>query len=210
MNKTFTHESPAGVSSIFSRPEHPVHQDRQLVERVRAGDAVAVRRFWARVEPFISNFASDPLWIDSNDAVDRGRMLIEQNRFEILQKWNPRTRSLIQHIDYFLRETLRLELARRRKMSQQDPNIITAIEESIEELPAQHYWILNKIVKERVRRKKLMSMLGECPEVRIKSSASIGATYSRALKRLHKVCPEQYRDSVGSFINARQRSGRYR
>ena len=210
MSMTFPHELPVGVSSIFSHPRHPVHQDCQFVERIRAGDAVAVRRFWSRVEPFISNFASDPMWIDSDDAVDRGRMLIEQNGFEVLQKWNPRTRSLIQHIDYFLREALRLELARRRKMSHQDPNIVTAIEESIEELPAQHYWILNKIVKERVRPKKLISMLGECPEVRIKSSASIGATYSRALKRLHKVCPEQYRDSVVSFINARQRSGRYR
>ena len=81
MDKTFTHELPAGVSSIFSRPGHPVHQDRQLVERVRAGDAVAMRRFWARVEPFISNFASDPMWAESDDAVGRGRMLIEQNGF---------------------------------------------------------------------------------------------------------------------------------
>ena len=210
MDNTFTHELPAGVSSIFSRSGHPVHQDRQLVERVRAGDAVATARFWARVEPFISNFASDPMWAESDDAVGRGRMLIEQNGFEVLQKWNPRTRSLIQHIDYFLREALRLELARRRKTSRQDPNVVTAIEQSIDDLPAQHYWILKKLVNERVRRKKLMSMLGECPEARIKSPASIGATYSRALKRLHKVCPEEYRESVGSFINARQRSGRYR
>lgn len=210
MDTTVIDKLPAGVTDLFSHPGHPVHKDRQLVERVRAGDAVAARELWARVEPFISNFASDPMWLESDDAGRLGRALIEKNEFEVLQKWNPRTRSLIQHIDYSLREALRLELSQRRRISRQDPNIVTAIEKSVEDLPAQHYWILKKIVKDQVRPKRLMSMLDECPEVRIKSPASIGATYSRALKRLHKVCPEQYRESVGSFINARQRSGRYR
>jgi hypothetical protein len=210
MDKVVTYELPRGVGDIFSHPRHPVHQDRLLVDSIRAGDAVALKRFWSRVEPFISNFASDPMWGVNDDAFCHGKTLIEYNGFEVLRKWNPRARSLIQHIDYFLREALRRERLARRQQVRKDPNIVNAIEESVEELPAQHYWILKKIVKDGVRPKKIMTMLNECPEVQIRSVASIGTTYSRALKRLHRVCPDQYRESVGMFINSRQRSGRYR
>ena len=201
---------PSNVVDIFSHPRHPVHADQRMVDGALRGDDSAIQKLWIRLTPYIESFASDPMWESHEAALQHGRSLIQQNQFVVLHKWNPKARSLTQHVDYFLREALRRERLARRQEVRKDPSIVNAIEESVEELPAPHYWILKKIVKDGVRPKKIMTMLNECPEVQIRSVASIGTTYSRALKRLHRVCPDQYRESVGMFINSRQRSGRYR
>lgn len=205
-------ESPSQsvTTHIYSHPDHPRHNEGYLVDAVRHRDPLALRQFWVRINPFIDAFASDRSWADYNVARQRGRDLIERDNFESLTRWNRQTRSLTQYIDFLLKEELRQELIRRRRIAQNDPRLLMAIEESIEELPTGQYWLLRKLIRERVSRKRVMAMLPECPEMKIRSYSSLGTTYSRALNRLYRVCPTKYKPIVGEFLATRKRGGRFR
>jgi len=199
-----------GAIHIYSHTEHPRFNEQSLVDAVCQGDPSAIRKFWLRINPFIETFASDRTWADYDAACRRGQELIASNGFECLKNWNNDTRSLNQHVDHILREELRRERLRRRNSANNDPLVLAAIDESIDDLPWGQYWLLRKLIRDRVSRKRVMTMLNECPEIRIQSFSSLGTTYSRALNRLHRVCPEKYRRAVGEFIHTRQRSGRRR
>lgn len=208
---TLVEAPPQSVTThIYSHPDHPRHNEEYLVDAVLNRDPLAIRRFWVRINPFIDTFASDRSWADYNAARQRGRYLIERNNFESLARWNRQTRSLTQHIDFLLKEELRKELVRRRHVAQSNPLLLAAIEESIEELPAGQYWLLRKLVCERISRKRVMVMLPDCPEMKIRSFSSLGTSYGRALNRLYRVCPKKYKPIVGEFISTRKRSGRSR
>lgn len=210
MSTQTKHCNVPAVVHIYSHTGHRHHNEQHLVDAVVKGDPLAIRKFWLRINPFIEVFASDRMWEDYEAALRRGREIIERGGFECLKSWNSGKRSLTQHVDRILREELRRELLRRRDSAKNDPLVLAAIEESVDNLPSGQYWLLRKLIKDRVSRKRVMTMLNECPEIRIQSFSSLGTTYSRALGRLHRVCPEKYRRAVGEFIHTRQRSGRYR
>ncbi len=200
----------ATVIPITRHPNHPIHLDQALIVRVLQGDAVAIQGFEVRVTPYVENFASDPAWADYSVAFQRGMALIARDRYASLRHWKPQVRSLSQHIDYLLRRDLQEEMAQRRVTVRQSVDLSNAIKASVNDLTDTHYWILTKIIIEGVRPKRLSAMVLQCPDLKLRSAASIGSTYSRALRRLSAVCPEQYRSAVSEFIATRQRSGRYR
>lgn len=200
----------ATVTPITIHPKHPIHLDQALAARVLQGNPIAIRRLETRVKPYVENFASDPFWADYTVAFQCGMDLIARDHYASLRRWNPQVRSLSQHIDYLLRFALREEMAQRRTTVRQSSNLIKAIKASVNDLSDTHYWLLSKILIDGIRPKRLMSMLSQCPDVRLKSLGSIGSTYSRALRRLLAVCPIEHRSTVSEFIHTRQRSGRYR
>lgn len=203
-------QSDATVTPITIHPNHPIHLDQALVARVLQGNPSAIRRLEARVRPYVENFASDPFWADYTVAFQRGIDLIARNHYASLRRWNPQVRSLSQHIDYLLRFELREEMAQRRTTIRQSLDLIKAIKASVNDLSDTHYWLLSKILIDGIRPKRLVSMMSQCPDLRLTSLGSIGSTYSRALRRLLVVCPIEYRSTVAEFIHIRQRSGRYR
>lgn len=200
----------ATVTPITIHPNHPIHLDRALIARVLRGDPTAIQTLQARAEPYLDNFASDPFWTDYAVALQHGRDLIAQDHYAGLRRWNPQARSLSQHIDHLLRCELREVMGQRRTTVRQSKDLAQAIKASVNDLSDTHYWLLSKILIDGIRPKRLMSMLSQCPDVRLKSLGSIGSTYSRALRRLLAVCPIEYRSTVAEFIRTRQRSGRYR
>lgn len=209
MSRTAKNKSRGSISDIREHSRHPIHRDRALVEKLRSGDASAIRQLRQRAKPYIENFASDRYWKNSVDAYDRGWKILENQQFSIFNNWNPQARSLSQHIEYTLRNELRKEIFHQREKVRRSSNLAEAVKRSIDHLSETHYWILIKILVERIRPKKLLRMLADCPDVRIRSLGSIGSTYSRALQKLQKVCPAEYRDLVDDFIRTRQRSGRF-
>jgi hypothetical protein len=199
----------ATIIPITSHPAHPVHSDMALVKGVLNGDPMSIRRFQHRIRPYVDTFASDPFWCDYSTAFQRGMEIIAADRYYIMRRWNPERRSLGQHIDYLLRRNLREEMSQRRFDIRNSSLLAEAIKASVDRLSDTHYWILSKILIEGIRPKRLLSIVNECPDVRLRSMGSIGSTYSRALHRLQKVCPKEYQETVNEFIHTRQKSGRY-
>ncbi len=203
-------QSYATVTPITIHPNHPIHLDQALVARALQGNPIAIRRLETRIKPYVENFASDPFWADYTVAFQRGMDLISRDHYASLRRWNPQVRSLSQHIDYLLRFELREEMAQRRTTVRQSLNLIKAIKASVNDLSDTHYWLLSKILIDGIRPKRLISIMSQCPDLRLTSLGSIGSTYSRALRRLLMVCPIEYQSTVAEFIHTRQRSGRYR
>lgn len=199
---------PSNVIDIALHPRHTIHQDRKLVEGVLKGDPAFIRRFNSRVEPYLQAHASDPIWDDFSAGYRHGADTLARDNFEILRRWKFDARSLSQQIQQVLSKALRDELLARRNSARSSPMLSEAVVASQSDLSDTHYWILRKLIVDGVHQKKLLKSLTECPEAQIKSQASVGATYSRALRRLHKVCPPQHKLAVGEFLRTRQRSGR--
>ena len=203
-------EACATVTPITIHPNHPIHTDKTLIARVLQGDPRAILNLEARVKPYVESFASDPFWLDYAVAFQHGADLIKRDNYASLRHWNPHVRSLSQHVDHLLRCELRTVMGQRRTMARQNEDLIKAIRASVSDLSDTHYWLLSKILIDGIRPKRLMSLLSQCPDVRLKSPGSIGSTYGRALRRLLTVCPIEYRSTVAEFIRTRQLSGRYR
>ena len=199
----------ATVIPITIHPNHPIHTDKTLIASALQGDRRAILSLETRIKPYIENFASDPFWIEYAAAFKYGMDFIAQDNYASLRRWNPRVRSLSQHIDYLLRCELRKLIGERRTIIRQSKDLAIAIRASANDLSDTHYWLLSKILIDGIRPKRLISMISQCPDLRLTSLGSIGSTYSRALRRLLMVCPIEYRSTVAEFIHTRQRSGRY-
>lgn len=200
----------AAIIPITIHPNHPIHRDQALVAQVLRGDQTACQQLEARIKPYIENFASDPSWDDYATAYQRGIDRVSQNNYQSLRDWNPTVRSLNQYIDYLLRRELTAEMATRRHHIRQSRALSQAIKASINDLSDTHYWVLTKILIDGVRPKRLIALVDQCPEVKLRSVGSIGSTYSRAIRRLLAVCPVEFRATVAELLRTRQRSGRYR
>jgi hypothetical protein len=208
-NRNDSHPSSATIVPITSHPDHPIHSDMALVKGVLNGDPISIRRFQYRIRPYVDTFASDPFWCDYGTAFQRGMDVIAADQFYSMRRWNPERRSLGQHIDHLLRRNLRDEMAQRRIGIRESFLLTEAIKASVDSLSDTHYWILSKILIEGIRPKRLLSLVNECPDIRLRSMGSIGSTYSRALRRLREVCPQEYQETVDEFLHTRQKSGRY-
>lgn len=197
------------VSSITHHPRHPVHQDRKLVQSVLAGEQSAIRKLLDRAAPFIESFASDRLWSSYSAGYQEALALLARNGYQHLQGWNGEHASLNRHLESFFRSALVGILKARRGVIAMDARLGQAIRASINDLSDTHYWLLCKILIDKIPQKQVLRFANELPELRIESIGSIGSTYSRALQRLEKVCPRDYYDVVSEFIKTRKRSGNF-
>jgi len=216
-NLAYTAESNTGddgldhpVVPITTHRNHPVHEDRKLIQAVIAGDRSAFQVLVTRAAPFIEIFATDAVWENNSEGYQKAISLLSADRFLRLQQWNGERCPLNRFLDHLFRSALTKVIKERRQVVANDPRLHKAIRQSIDELSDVHYWILCKIVIENVPRKKIFQYADQLPELRLTSPSSIGSTYCRALRRLAKICPKQYTSTVNEFINTRKRSGKLR
>jgi len=204
----FDDSTPSIVSPITKHQNHPVHDDRKLVRAIFSGDRSALRKLVDRAAPFIENFATDAVWSSYSEGYQYALTLLMADNYFCLQRWDGDRCPLNRFLDHFFRSALSRVIKKRRQAVADNQNLYKAIRESVDALSDIYYWILCKIVIEKVPRKKILKFADQLPELRIKSQSSIGTTYCRALRRLAKVCPPQYVDTVNEFINTRKRSGK--
>jgi len=198
------------VLSITTHRNHPIHDDRKLVTAIFSGDRAAMRKLVDRAVPFIENFATDAVWASYAEGQQYAAALLMRDSFFCLRRWDGERCPLNRFLDHFFRSALSKVIKERRQAVAADNNLYKAIRDSVDGLSDIHYWVLCKIVIEKVPQKKILQFADQLPELRIKSQSSIGTTYRRALHRLAKVCPPQYGDTVNEFINTRKRSGKLR
>ena len=202
-------ESPsASVFSIAQHQKHPINEDLRLVEGVLKGCNAALTQLSRRIEPFIDCHASDQSWPDASSGRRHGIAAIQHKNYDCLRRWNPNIRTLTQQIQITLNKALTAELVQRRKACVSDRRLGSMIEESRSDLSDTHYWILKKVLIEKMPLKCIPKHFEECPELRLASANSVGSTYSRALRQLEKVAPSQYQSFIQELLRTRKRSGR--
>ncbi len=199
---------PASVVNIAQHAKHPTNQDLRLVEGVLMGCNAALTQLGRRLEPFIECHASDQSWPDASTGRRHGVAAIQHKNYDCLRRWNPNIRTLTRQIQITLHKALTAELVRRRKACLSNPQLPLAIEACRSDLSDTHYWILKKILNEKVPLKQVPKYFGECSELRLASSQSVGSTFSRALRQLEKVAPTQYQPLIQELLRTRKRSGR--
>ncbi len=195
-------------ASIMERPGHPVHADIRLVEGVLSGNLTNIAQLGPRLAPFIECHASDQSWPDASTGRRHGVAVIQHNNYDCLRRWNPNIRTLTQQIQITLNKALTAELVKRRKACVSDRRLGPMIEDSRSDLSDTHYWILKKVLIEKMPLKCIPKYFDECPELRLASPNSVGSTYSRALRQLEKVAPSQYQSLSQELLRTRKRSGR--
>ena len=193
---------------ITDRPGHPVHADIRLVEGVLSGNPTNIAKLGRRLEPFIDCHASDQSWPDASAGRRHGIAAIQHKNYDCLRRWNPNIRTLTQQIQITLHKALTAEMVQRRKTCLSDPRLGPMIEDSRSDLSDTHYWILKKVLIEKMPLKCIPKNFDECPELRLASANSVGSTYSRALRQLEKVAPSQYQSLIQELLRTRKRSGR--
>jgi hypothetical protein len=193
---------------ITDRPGHPVHADIRLVEGVLSGNPTNIAKLGRRLEPFIDCHASDQSWPDASAGRRHGIAAIQHKNYDCLRRWNPNIRTLTQQIQITLNKALTAELVQRRKACVSDRRLGSLIEESRSDLSDTHYWILKKVLIEKMPLKCIPKYFNECAELRLASANSVGSTYSRALRQLEKIAPNQYQHLIQELLRTRKRSGR--
>lgn len=199
---------PASVVNIAQHAKHPTNQDLRLVEGVLKGSPASHAQFARRIQPFIECHASDQSWPDASTGRRHGIAAIQHKNYDCLRRWNPNIRTLTQQIQITLNKALTAELVQRRKACVSDRRLGSLIEESRSDLSDTHYWILKKVLIEKMPLKCIPKHFDECPELRLASANSVGSTYSRALRQLEKVAPSQYQSLIQELLRTRKRSGR--
>jgi hypothetical protein len=205
---SITGENTTNVTPISKHPRHPSQQDRKLIEGVIRGDRESIARFVKRIEPYLEIYASDRLWADFDTGYRNGWSVVSANAFDILRRWDPEKSLLSQHIQSCLTNALTTLRIDRRKAAVADPLMAKAIVACRDDLTDTHFFLLTKLIIDGVKPKQLPKYFSECPELSFQSSNSIGTSFSRALKRLAKVCPEEYKEVVMEFFRTRKKSGR--
>lgn len=199
---------PSNITPISRHLRHPSHEDKKLVEAVLRGDLEAIRKFDRRIKPFLEIHASDESWESYDIGYADGLTVLRRNGFEFLRRWNPEKRTLVHLIHSTLTKSLTtLRLSRRHAVADH-PHLKKAIKACQSDLSDTHYFVLYKRLINGIPLKQLPKYFHECPELRLASVSSLGTTYSRALKRLEKVCPEEYKEVVLEFCRTRKKSGR--
>jgi hypothetical protein len=199
---------PASVIHIAQHQKHPINEDLRLVEGVLKGSPTSCAQLSGRIEPFIECHASDQSWPDASTGRRHGVAAIQHNNYDCLRRWNPNIRTLTQQIQITLHKALTAELVKRRKACFSDRRLGPMIEDSRSDLSDTHYWILKKVLTEKMPLKCIPKYFDECPELRLASPNSVGSTYSRALRQLEKVAPSQYQYLIQELLRTRKRSGR--
>ena len=199
---------PASVIHIAQHQKHPINGDLRLVEGVLKGSPASCVQLSRRIEPFIECHASDQSWPDASTGRRHGVAVIQHNNYDCLRRWNPNIRTLTQQIQITLNKALTAELVKRRKACVADRRLGPMIEDSRSDLSDTHYWILKKVLIEKMPLKCIPKYFDECPELRLASPNSVGSTYSRALRQLEKLAPSQYQSLSQELLRTRKRSGR--
>ena len=205
---SITGKNTTNVTPISKHPRHPSQQDRKLIEGVIRGDRESIARFVKRIEPYLEIYASDRLWADFDTGYRHGWSVVSANAFELLRRWDPEKALLGQHVQGALTTSLTTLRLSRRKAAVAHPLLGKAIEACRDDLSDTHYFVLTKLIVQGVKPKQLSKYFSECPELSFQSINSIGTSFSRALKRLAKVCPEEYKEVVLEFCRTRKKSGR--
>ncbi len=195
------------VLNLSKHPRHPSHADKKLVDGVLRGDLDAIRKFDHRIAPFLEVHASDETWESYEIGYADGIEILRRNGFEFLRQWNPEKRTLAHLIQSTLAKSLTALRLSRRHAIENHPDLKEAIKAAQSDLSDTHYFVLEKRLVKGISSKQLPKYFHECPELRLASFNSLGTTYSRALKRLVKVCPEEYKAVVLEFCRTRKKSG---